>query len=78
MHKAFSLYAIVDVFRRRHKMFFGIARETIRASNFKNLTHHSLASLYIFTGKDVTIYFRSAANRINMFILGHVRMAISR
>ena len=35
-------------------------------------------SLYIFTGNSVTTYFRSAANRMNVFILGHVWVAISR
>ena len=34
-------------------------------------------NLYSLTGIDVS-YFRSAANRINAFILGHVRDAISR
>ena len=30
------------------------------------------------TGTDVTSYFRSATKRINVFILGHVQVAISR
>ena len=41
-------------------------------------TSIGLDSLYTFTGNDVTIYFRSAANRINVFSLGHVRVVISR
>ena len=53
---AFSLNAIVDVRFRRRR------HEMILA----------LHSLYIFTGNDVTGYFRSAVNRINALILGHV------
>ena len=46
--------------------------DTTRASNVE--IYHSIAfdSLYILTGNDVIIYFRSVANRINALILGHV------
>ena len=33
---------------------------------------------YISTRNNVILYFLSASNRINLFILGHVRIAISR
>ena len=33
--------------------------------------------IYIFAGNDVIIYSQSAANSINLFILGHVRVAIN-
>ena len=79
---AFSLNAIVDVHLRRrlrHEMilFLNIS-ETAEASNFKISHSITLDGLYIFTENNVTRYFRSAANRINVFILGHVRVAISR
>ena len=53
------------------KFFFFNISETTRASNFK--IYHNVAqdSLYISTGNDVTICFPLAANRTNMFILGH-------
>ena len=35
-----------------------------------------LDTLYISTGSDITSYFCLAANRINVFILGHVLMAL--
>ena len=38
----------------------------------------TFSGLFIFNGSDVTSYFRSAASRINVIILGHVRVAISR
>ena len=75
---AFSLYAIVQVrLRRRHEMIFNIS-ETTKASNFKIKHNIALYSPYSFTGNEVTSCFRSAANRINVFTLGHVRVAISR
>ena len=52
--------------------------ETTRASTFKINHNVSLDSLYISTRNDVTIYFRSAVHSINVFILGYVRVAISR
>ena len=63
-----SLNAIVDVrLRRRHEMILNISK-TIEGSNFK--IYHNVAqdSLYIKIENDVTIYFRSAANRINVSI----------
>ena len=66
--KAFSLNVIVDVRRRlrRHEMIFFNFSETVRASDFKIYHNLALHSLYIWTGKDVINYFRSAANRINV------------
>ena len=40
--------------------------------------HVALDSLYISTGNDVFAYLRQAANRINVFILGQVPVAITR
>ena len=41
--------------------------------------HVALQSkVYVSIANDVIIYFRQTANRISMFILGHVRVAISR
>ena len=57
------------------KTSFLISRKLLElASNFT--IYHNLAhnSLYSPTGNDVTIYFRSAANRTNVFILSHVRV----
>ena len=48
----------------------------LAASKF-NTTYKALDSFYTSTGNDVTSYFRSAANRINVCILGHVLIAIS-
>ena len=67
--REFSLNGIVDVRRRHHEMFFAIS-DTTRATNFKTYHNATLGSIYISTGHDVTIYFQSAANRINVFILG--------
>ena len=78
------LSCIVDVrlrrLRRREmvKGFFFNISETTRTSNFKIYRKVALDSLYILTGNDVISYFRSAANRINVVILGYVRVAISR
>ena len=44
--------------------------ETNKASNFKKVNSVALDTLYIFTGNDVTSYFRSAVNRRNAFIWG--------
>ena len=63
--------------RPRYEMIF-YASETTRASHFKIYHKVALDSLYISTGNYVTIYFRSAANCISGFILGHVRVAIAR
>ena len=51
--------------------------ETIRASSFK--IYHNVAhdGLYVSTGKDVTFYFRSAANRTSVSVFGHVRVSIA-
>ena len=68
--KAFSLSAIVDVLRRRHGMIWGNISETTRAGNFKIYQHAALNTLNLSTGNDVAIYFQSAANCINLFILG--------
>ena len=50
--------------------------ETARHSNFKIYHNVSQDSLYISTGNHVIICFRSAANRTNVSILGHVRLLI--
>ena len=42
------------------------------AGNFKIYYNIALDSLYISTIDDFIIYSRSAANRINVFIFGHV------
>ena len=52
--------------------------ETAIANNYKIYHHIALGSLYISTGNDITVYFRAAVNRINVFILGHIGVAISR
>ena len=59
------------------KCFWYILK-TAGASNLRIYYNIALDSLYISTGDDVIIYFRSAANRINGFIFGHVQVAISR
>ena len=69
--------AIVDVRRRRREIFFSMSENTM-ASNFKIYRNVALDSLYISTGNDVIIYFQSAPNRINVFILGQIRVAVSR
>ena len=81
----FSLNAIVDVRLRRlrrrlrrHEMTFLNISESIRASDFKINHKAALDSLYISAGNDVINYFRPEANRTNVYILGHVRVAISR
>ena len=58
-----------EVRLRRHEMSFGNISETVRDSNFKIYRNVSLFSLCSLTGNDVIICFRSAANRINVFIL---------
>ena len=69
---------IVDVRRRRrHEMIFFNSSETTRASNFKMYHNEALDNLYILAGNDVIIYFQSAANRMNVFMLGRVGVAIS-
>ena len=73
---AFSLNAIVDVRRRRHEIFWNVS-ETTKASNFKIQQSIALDILYILTRNDVTSCFLSAENRLNVFILGHVRVTIS-
>ena len=55
-----------------------ICSETANASSFKNLHEIALDSLFMSTGNHVTSYFWSAENHINVFILGHVQVAISR
>ena len=81
--KAISLDAIVDVrlrrrLRRRHEMIFFNISETVRVSDFTIYHKVALESLYISTGNDFINYFQSAANRTNVYILGHVRVVISR
>ena len=56
--------------RHRHEMIYFNISETTEASKQKNLHSIPLGSLYIFAGNDVASYFRSAVNRINVFILG--------
>ena len=59
------------------KIFLNIS-ETTRASIFKIYHNVALDSPNILTGNDVIIYFQPAANSINVFILGHVWVAIAR
>ena len=57
-----------------------ICWEDTKGSSFKIepcIALDSLYSLYIFAGHNFTSYFRSAANRINVFILGNVWVAFS-
>ena len=58
------------------KCFFLKILETIRASYFKIYHKVALDSPDILTGNDITRCFRSAENRINVLILGKVRVAI--
>ena len=60
------------------KFLFLNISETTRANDFT--IYHNVAqdSLYISTENDVIIYFRPAANRINVLILGHVLVGIAR
>ena len=55
------------------KWFFFNISEITRGSNFKIYNNVAHDSLYLSTGTDVTIYFRSAASRTNLSILDHVR-----
>ena len=50
-------------------MFWKI-RETARACNFNIYHNEAHGSLYMSTRNDVTIFFWSTANRINVFIFG--------
>ena len=52
--------------------------ESTKASIFKMCSHIALGSPYILIRNDVTIYFRSAPNRTNVSIWGHIRVVISR
>ena len=61
-----------------HKWLILIFSETANASSFEIQHVVALDSLYISTGNDVTSCFQSAENRINVFILGQVWVAISR
>ena len=74
---AFSLNAIVNVRLRRHEMIFNISK-TMRDNDLKIYDRIALKSVYILTGNDVINYFRSEANRINVYILGQVQVAIPR
>ena len=58
------------------KWFLGICRKLLDLATSKFNT--ALDNLSIFTRNDVTDFFRSAANRIYVFISGHFRVAISR
>ena len=64
--------------RRRREIIFWNISESIRVSDFKIYHMSALDSVDISTGNDVINYFRSEANRTNVEILGHVRVAISR
>ena len=81
--KAFSLNAVFDVRRRldrRHEMTYFINSETIKASRFKLYQSVALDSTVFAFLPEMTpssSYFQSAANPIKVFILGHVRVAIS-
>ena len=65
---------IVDIRLGRHEMFLNIL-EVIRGRN--KIYRHQLRCLYISAGNDVIGYVRSAANRTNVLIWGHVRVAIT-
>ena len=52
------------------KQFVQKNLETTRQSNLNIQRHVARGSIFISTGNSVTCYFRSAANRINLFILG--------
>ena len=56
---------------------YEISRKLLELETSKIYHDVALESLYIPTGNDAIIYFRSSANCINVFILGHVRVAIS-
>ena len=56
--------------------FWKISQIT-KASTFKIYHNVALDSLYISTENYVTSDFQSAANPMDVFILGHVRVAIS-
>ena len=80
----FAASAASAVFETR-KLFFFLGEgeadisDTHRASDVKRFRHVSLNySPYMSTSNDVTSYFRSAANRIDVSMLGHVLVAISR
>ena len=73
--EAFSLNGVVDV---QHEMICLIISGIARTINFKIYRNAALNKFYISSGNDVTIYFWSAANLTNVFILGHFRVAISR
>ena len=55
-----------------------IFSETTEASSFKIERGIALDNIYISTGNDVARHLRSATNRINVFILGHVLVAKTR
>ena len=54
-----------------YNMIFLNISKSIRGNNFKIYQTVALDSLYISTRNDVIVYFRSVANRINVFIFGH-------
>ena len=60
------------------KWFLGKISINTKASIFKIYRRIALGSPYTLTWNDITIYFLSAANRTNVPILGHIRVAISR
>ena len=66
-----------DAFRSRIALSCYNISETSTASIFKIYQFVALDSICISAGNDIIISFRSTANRINVFILGHVRVAIS-
>ena len=68
--------AVADFTVTKKQSFWKIS-ETAGASNFKIYLNIALNSLYISTRNDVIISFRWVENRINVFILGYVRVAIS-
>ena len=51
--------------------------ETTKHRSIKIYYQVAFDGLYILTGNVATSYFQSAANRINVSILGHVWAAIS-
>ena len=62
-HLTDSIFSYVSLIHLIYSQFYGDIHTDI---------------VYSHTGYDVIIYFRSAANRKNVKILGHIRVAISR
>ena len=65
---------------RRHEMIFEkISHKVLELATSTFTTMYPSISIYMSIESDVTIYFRSEANCLNVLILGgHTRVAISR